>query len=82
MSKLAATLVFAAVGIISPAFALYGSYALSAAPTAKSAFRLFRAGARNEPQKKRLRRWNRRQPHSVLFLKAVEELSSRRPEPL
>ena len=51
MSKLAATLVFAAVGIISPAFALYGSYALSAAPTAKSAFRLFRAGAATDRKK-------------------------------
>jgi hypothetical protein len=85
MRKFAAALAFAVVGIISPAFALYGSYALNAAPTArlgKSTLRLFRAGARVRLQKKRQQRWNRPRPRSVLFLKAVEELSSQRPEPL
>jgi hypothetical protein len=85
MRKFAATLAFAVIGIVSPAFALYGSYALSAAPTAKlgkSTLRLFRTSARVRLQKKHPQRWNRPRPHSVLFLKAVEELSSRRPEPL
>jgi hypothetical protein len=61
MSKLAAILAFAVIGIISPAFAIYGSYALSAAPSTKSLFgksarRFFRTGARVRLSSRRLSR--------------------------
>jgi len=62
MLRFVATVAFAAVGIVSPAFALYGSYALTAAPAAKLLFgdaaiarlRLFRTGARVRLGSKRL----------------------------
>ena len=64
MSKFIAAVAFAAVGIVSPAFAIYGSYALSAVPAAKLLFgnsaivrlRLFRTGARVRLGSKRLGR--------------------------
>ena len=62
MPKFFAAVAFAAVGIVSPAFAIYGSYVLSASPAAQlllrkvsiGRLRLFRTGVRVRLSSRRL----------------------------